>query len=203
MTTTAKHVEDACASLQRHLDAFAADATRTADLQRCLDLVQWLRQEYRQNSALLAPHMDRVKQLSQAVKTALSQARQSLVSQYLQAAGAVYAWERIRDNCRSLLLELATAENAQRLECPNGYVEIVRGCALTLPKAGTRQREQLCALISQAGCWPEVAYPNPVRLLKAMDEGRFGSQAAQVAQLCPARTTCRLQAHGDGQTPAL
>ena len=106
------------------------------------------------------------------------------------------AWEDLREACREMLLELASAENAHRLESPQGYVEVKQFQTASLPKAGTPQRQELADLITQAQRWPDVAYPSAARLQKALAAGLFtAEQAGEVARLCPVQTVYRLEAH--------
>jgi uncharacterized membrane protein YccC len=198
MVTTAQ-INDDCDEIARRLGAFRADADCVTDLQWCVHKLAQLRQDYRGDPAAFAPHMDRIKDLSGQVREALSASGEALTAKYLEAAGAVAAWQEIREACRDVLLELANQQDAQRLDSPAGWIEIKRSRAASLPKPGTPQREELLALITRAELWPEVAYPNAARLLKAVDAGRFTpQQAGQIARLCPAQTICRLAVHPNG-----
>lgn len=104
-------------------------------------------------------------------------------------------------------LDMATAaqvndacqEIARRLDSPAGCVEIKRSRFASLPKPGTPQREQLLALITEAQRWPDVAYPNAGRLLKAIDGGLFTpQQVGEIVRLCPVQEICRLAVHANG-----
>ena len=164
------------------------------------DNPHWLREQYRQDKALLTPHLDRIKDLGRQVAEAVATARESLAARYLEAVSAANAWERTREACRDALMELAAAEQAERLEAAGGWVEVKRIRTLSLPEAGTPQREELCATITRAGRWPEVASPNAARLLKAVDGGLFSPQeTGEIARLCPTQTVCRLVGHVAGQ----
>jgi hypothetical protein len=196
---TGEQVNEACDEIARRLASFSADADRVTDLQWCLEKLAWLREQYRSDPAVFAPHMDRIKGVSGQVREVLGTYRETLTAKYLEAASAVTGWEAIREACREVLLELANAENTQRLDSPQGWVEVKRARAASLPKPGTPQREQLFALITLAQRWPDVAYPNPARLLKALDGGLFTpEQAGEIARLCPITTISRLAVHPKG-----
>lgn len=195
----AAQIEQACEEIARHLANFSADASRAADLQACLSKLAWLREQYRADRQAIAPYVDRLKDLSRQVREALAASRQLLTGKYIEAVSAVAAWEWVREAYRAALLELAAAENAQRLDSPQGWVEVKHARSVSLPRLGTPQREQLLAIITQAQRWPDVAYPTPARLLKAMDAGLFTpEQAAELARLCPPQTICRLATHPAG-----
>ena len=196
---TAAQVNDACQEIARRLESFRADAGRVADLQWCREKLAWLREQYRGDAAVFAPYMDRVKGLSQQVRDVIAASRETLTVKYLEAAHAVTAWEAVREACREALLEWAGGENAQRLDSPAGWVEVKRLRTASLPKPGTPQREQLQALITEAQRWPDVAYPNAARLLKAVDGGLFTpQQVGEIVRLCPVQEICRLAAHPNG-----
>jgi hypothetical protein len=198
MAITLQQVEEACGSIGRDLEAFRASPDRLSDLQGCLAGLQWLRECYRQDKTLMASYVDRLRELSRQVREALSGARESLTERYLKAAAAMSAWEAIRDACRDALVELSGAENVERFDSAEGWVQVRRVKSMSLPKIGTDQREQLSALITQAARWPDVAFPSAPRLLKALEGGLFSpDQAAEIARLCPTRTTCRLISHPD------
>ena len=188
---TAGQVNEACEEIARRLASFRADADNVTDLRWCLEKLAWLREQYRGDEAAFAPHMDRIKDLSRQVREGLAASREALTAKYLEAAGAVTAWEAIREACRDALLELANEQNAQRLDSPSGWVEVKRSQSVSLPKTGTPQREQLLNLITRAQRWPDVGYPNATRLLKAIEGGLFTpDQAGELARLCPAQTIC-------------
>jgi hypothetical protein len=203
MAVSVQQVEAACQNIGRFLESFGAAPDRPGDLQRCLEGLDWLRQVYREERALLAPYMDRVKDLSRQVHEALAAAREKLAGQYLEALAAVAAWQEIREACRDALVELAEAQNASRLESPSGWIEVKRARTISLPKNGTPQREQLCDILTRADRWADVSLPNPARLLKAMDAGLFAAdQVGELSRLCPVRTLCRLVAHPSGRASA-
>jgi uncharacterized membrane protein YccC len=159
MAVTGQQVEDACDNIARNLETFRAAPDRPADLKRCLDAMAWLREQYREAPALLAPYVGRLKLLSQQVHQALADARESLTSQYLQANAAVAAWEDIREACRDALVELATAQNAQRLESPQGWIEVKRAQSISLPKAGTPRGRNLPASSRRRSDGPRWRFP--------------------------------------------
>ncbi|RPI60272.1 MAG: hypothetical protein EHM48_07500 [Planctomycetaceae bacterium] len=192
-------VEQACSDISRRLASFRADAARVEDLRQCLVALDWLRQQYRCRQAVVAPYLDRIKELSGQVRQAMAESRESLTAKYLEAVSAVAAWEEMREACRDVLLELANAENVQCLTSPRGSVEIKHSQIALLPKTGTAQREELLAVITQAQRWPDVAYPSPARLSRALEGNLFTpEQAAQVTRLCPIQTVYRLAAHHNG-----
>ena len=119
---TATQVNDACEQIDRRLANFRADAGRVADMKWCLEKLAWLREQYRLAPAAFASHVDRIKNLSQQVHEVLAAAREALTARYLEAVGAVAAWEAIREACRDALLELANEKNLQRLDSPRGWV---------------------------------------------------------------------------------
>jgi hypothetical protein len=194
-----RRVEDVCDDIGRWLAGFRADGDSVWELQGCLAGLRWLRERYRADKAAVEPHMDRVKDLSRQVRQAVADSRESLTAKYMEALSAVSSWTAIREACREALLEFANAENAQRLDCPRGWIEIKRNQSASIPRLGTPQREQLHGLITQAQCWPDVAYPNAARLLKAVAAGLFTpQQAGTIAELCPSQTICRLVTHDHG-----
>jgi hypothetical protein len=196
---TAAQVNDACQEIARRVESFRTDAGRVTDLQWCREKLEWLREQYRGDPAVFAPYMDSIKGLSRRVREVTAASREALTAKYLEAAGEVTAWETVREACRDALVELANEENAQRLDSPIGWVEVKRLRTASLPKPGTPQREQLQALITEAQRWPDVAYPNAARLLKAIDGGLFTpQQVGEIVRLCPVQETCRLAAHPNG-----
>lgn len=197
--TTAAQVNEACDEIARRLAIFRADIDCVTDLQWCLDKLAWLREQYRLDPAVFSPRMDRIKELSRQVRETLCASRESLTAKYMEANSAVSAWQAVREACRAALLELANAENAQRLVSPQGVVDIKRSRTMSLPKLGTQQRADLSAIITEAQRWPDVAYPSAPLLLKAVDGGLFTpQQAGQIALLCPIQIICRVSAHPNG-----
>ena len=193
---TQRQIEEACENIGRDLEAFRADPDRVAELQRCLASIAWLREQYRLDKAALEPFVDRLKELSQQTQQALSGAREALTTKYLEAIGAITAWEDVREACRLALIELSVAQNVGRFDSPQGSVEVKKGTSISLPKTGTPQREQLCEIITSAGRWSEVALPNASRLLKAVEENLFTQeQTREISRLCPAQTIYRLAGH--------
>lgn len=195
MAVTAQ-IANACQEMTSRLNSFRQDATRVTDLQWCIEKLNWLRAEYRADPAALADSLVSIKELSRQVREVLLASSESLTASYLDAARQAAAWESYREACRDALVELASDPSIQRLESPQGWIEIKRSRSVTLPKSGSSQREQLLNLISQAQRWPDVALPNGARLLKALDGGLFSADIAeQIARLCPAQTICRLATH--------
>lgn len=193
---TAAQVNEACDEIARRLASFRANVDCVTDLQWCFAKLAWLRQEYRGDPAAFAPQIDRIKDLSRQVRQAAAQSRETLTVKYLEACAAVAAWDALREACREVLMDLANEQDAHRLDSPLGWVEVKRTHTVSLPKPGTPQRDQLLAIITQAERWPDVAYPNPARLLKAIGGGLFTpQQAGELALLCPTQIICRLAAH--------
>jgi hypothetical protein len=194
-----RRVEDVCDDIDRGLAGFRADGDSVLELQGCLAGLRWLRERYRADNASVEPYLERVKDLSRQVHAAVAASGESLTAKYMEALSAVSAWQAVREACREALLDLANVENAQRLDCPRGWIEIKRNQSASIPRLGTPQRKQLNELITQAQCWPEVAYPNAARLLKAVAAGLFTpQQAGTIGELCPTQTICRLVAHDHG-----
>ena len=200
LMSNAEQIEEACGNIEQALAAFGGNAERVSEIGRCLEAVSWLREQYRADRALVELHLPRIKELTRRVHEAIAAARESLAAKYLQALGAVAAWEGIREACRDALAELAGAENLDRLDCQQGWIEIKHFRSVAMPRAGSPQREELAALITQAGRWADVGSPNGQRLLKAIDGGLFTpQQAGQLARLCPVQNGCRLVGHAAGQ----
>jgi hypothetical protein len=194
--TTQRQIEEACENIGRDMAAFRADPDRVAELQRCLTAIGWLREQYRLDKAALEPFMDRLKDLSRQTQQALSDARETLTTKYLEAVGALTAWEDVREACRLALIELSVAQNIGRFDSPQGSVEVKQATSISLPKTGTVQREQLCEIITSAGRWSEVALPNASRLLKAVEENLFSQeQAREISRLCPTQIIYRVAGH--------
>ena len=193
---TQRQIEEACENIGRDLAAFRADPDRVAELRRCLAAIGWLREQYRADKAALEPFMDRLKNLSRQTQQALSDARETLTTKYIEAAGAITAWEDVREACRLALIELSVAQNIGHFDSPQGSVEVKKATSISLPKSGTPQREQLCDIITSAGRWSEVALPNASRLLKAIEENLFSQeQALEINRLCPTQIIYRVAGH--------
>lgn len=190
------NLDHMCGEIARRLAAFRADASRIIDLQFCLEKLAWLREEYRTNPDALASRIDALKDISRQVRETITISCEVLTAKYLEAVSAVAAWETVREACRAALLELSNSSDLQRMDSPQGWIEVKRTRAITMPKPGTPQREQLLSLIARAQRWPDVAIPSPARLLKAIDAGLFVPEDVdKITQLCPAQTVCRLAAH--------
>ncbi len=199
MAITQQQIEETCGKIERGLAAFAGDAARVIELQNALVWLQWLRQQYRDNRALLDPFVQRLQDYGQQITQAVRSARGALAAEYLRAGQAVQDWERRREACRDALVELARADKLDRFESSDGWIEVRAFRGMSLPKPGTPQRAQLGELITQAGRWPEVASPVGVRLLKALDDGLFAAeQAERLRALCPVLTVWRLTGHAQG-----
>lgn len=195
MGTTTKQIEDACGAIEQSLASFAESSENVLQLQRAMADLAWLREQYAADKTLLTPYMDRLKDLSRQVREAAAAAKDALTAQFLRATAAAGAWTDIRDACREALADLAASQGIKRFDCPDGAVFVNQSRSLSLPKTGSSQREELLALISETGRWPQVGQPNPTRLLKAIDQGLFTPQhAAQLAALCPVHTISRLVA---------
>lgn len=195
--STDSAIAQACDNLTRTLEAFRAQPQQLTALRQCLDQLQHLREEYRQDKAAFAPHVEKLRQLSAQVHEAIAAAAEMLAGQYLEAVAQTSAWQKIRETCRDALAELAKARKIPRFTCAAGTIEARPFQSMALPPAGSPARQALSDLITLAGRWPEVAYPTGPKLLKAFAQGLFSpEQAAQLTQLCPVETQVRLMAKG-------
>ncbi len=195
MSTTPKQIQDACGNIETCLKNFAADNERIFDLQRALAALQWLRQQYAADKALVEPFLQQLKHYSQQIAQIIAAAREALTNDFLAAGTAVAAWEQRRDACREILIELAHTQHVEHLQASGGSVEIKQVRSLTMPRPGTPQRDELTEIIRQANIWEAVASPIAPKLLKAMDDGLFTpEQAAKLSQVCPVGSTWRLAA---------
>jgi len=193
MAITQQQVQEACANIERSLETFRADPQKVDQLGGALAAQQWLREQYRTNKDLLEPHVDRLRDLGRAICDCLRAAREALTEEYLRAMDAENAWKSRRQTCRDALIELARADNVEHFESSSGRIDLKQVRSMTLPKAGTPQREELAGLIRDSGRWEDVTAPNAARLLKALDEGLFTpEQAARLALLCRVGTSFRL-----------
>ena len=110
-----------------------------------------------------------------------------------EAVQATTAWQKRRDDCRALLVELAAADRLERLDCPQGHIEVKYAKSAVVPGPGTPQRAELYALLDAAQRWADVAVVNPLRLMKAVDQGLFTPlQVGQITKLCPVQSSARL-----------
>jgi len=193
---TPPQVEEACGTIERSLGAFRADPRDTAPLLHAVETQQWLRDQYRDNRAVLDPFADRLRDLGQAISESIRSARQALTEAYLRATEAANAWDRRRRVCRDALADLARTDGIERFESPLGWIDVHHIRSVTLPSAGTPERDELGALIRETGKWEAVTQPNGRKLAKALDEGLFSpEQAARLAALCTIETVCRLTGH--------
>ena len=198
MVSTAD-IEQACQAAESALAEFEADASKLAALRRARENLQWLREQYRADAALLQPFLDRLKACSQQLVAAMRAAATALADEYLHAGQMVEAWQARRGICRDALAELARLDNLQQFQAASGSIDVKPFRLLRLPPAQSPERQEIMAIIDQAGLWAETTVLNPSRLLKAVDGGRFAPpQAARLGALCPVETSCRLSA----RTPA-
>ena len=199
MAIVAADIEQACQATESALAEFSGDASKLASLRRAREGLQWLREQYRTDAALLQPFLDRLKACSQQVVAAIRAAATALADEYIHAGQMVDAWQARRDICREALAELARLDNVRHFPSASGGIDIKPFRSLRLPPAESPQRQELVAIIEQAGLWAETSVLNPLRLLKAVDGGRFApEQAARLGVLCPVETSCRMSVH----TPA-
>ena len=186
-------IAQACENLNREVDAFRAGPQQLGALRKCLDQLQWLRDEYRRDKAAFEPHIERLRELSNQVHEAIAAATESLAAQYLEAVSQIDAWQDIREACRDGLAELAKARKITEFNCAAGLIEAKAFQSMKVPEAASPQRQELCDLITEAGRWSDVASPIASRLLKAMSQGLFTPrQAGRLTQLCPLETQIRL-----------
>ena len=190
---TERQVDGMCERIERDVRSFEEDPERVAELRGAMEALRSLRDQYADNKTMMAPYVDRLSEYSRRLRASISAARQRLTEKYLQASRAVKKWREIREGCRDALLELVRAENVECFQAEQGWIEIHATRTVSLPDAGTSEREEVLALITQAGLWAEVGQPNGHKLLRALDGGRFSPEAAaRVAELCPVRTVHRL-----------
>jgi hypothetical protein len=196
MTLTAETVEQVCGRIERGQADFAADPTNVAALHEAFGLLQWLRGQYHDNRAVLDGCVGRLRELREKMLGVVRQSQQALTAEYIKAGQAARAWQDRQAACRDLLAEVATLDGSQRLDSPEGQLDVTHTRTLTLPPAGSAERAQLLALLDESGRWSDVATVNPLRLAKAMDTGRFApEQVGRLTKLCPVRAACRLAVH--------
>ena len=195
MAIAVADIEQACQAAESALAEFSADASKLAALRRARENLQWLREQYRTEPALLQPFLDRLKSCSQQVVAAMRAAATALADEYIHAGQMVEAWQARREICRDALAELARLDNVQQFQAASCNIDVKPFRSLRLPPADSPDRQEIMAIIGQAGLWAETTVLNPSRLLKAVDGGRFAPpQAARLTVLCPVETSCRLSA---------
>jgi hypothetical protein len=196
MSLTAETVEEVCGRIERGQADFAADPANVEALHEALGLLQWLRGQYHENRAVLDGCVGRLRELRERLLATVRQSQQGLTAEYIKAGQAARAWQDRQAACRDLLAEVATLDAVPKFDSLAGQVDVTQVRTLTLPPAGSAERAQLVALLDESGRWADVATPNPLRLAKAMDTGRFApDQVARLAKLCPVRPACRLAVH--------
>lgn len=196
-------IEQACQRVERGLADFAASPQRFHALQDAMVTQQWLRRQYQAGPQPFQDYVSRLKALGQALRGALRQAQDRLVEEYLKANQAIEAWEQRRQACREALMELTRTEGIAEFAAASGQVRVVPSRALRLPPADSPERGQMMDLLEQAGMLRSVCLPNPTRLLKAVEGGRFSpEQAARLAQLCPIEQTLRVIGRMNSGSPA-
>jgi hypothetical protein len=196
MSLTAETVEQVCGRIERGQADFAADPANVEALHEALGLLQWLRSQYHDNRAVLDGCVERLRELREKLLAAVRQSQQGLTAEYIKAGQAARAWQDRQAACRDLLAEVATLDDVQKYDSPEGQVDVTHIRTLTLPPAGSAERAQLVALLDESGRWAEVATPIASRLAKAIDTGLFApDQVDRLAKLCPVRPACRLAVH--------
>ncbi len=193
MVLTEQQMADACATIERQLEAVEADPTAVSSLLEARALLQSLRDGYRENRQTMDRHMERLQGYSRRIGRCMSACREALTAEFLSADRAARKAQETRDVCREALLELARTERTDHFESPAGRVIIKQSKTLSLPPAQSPERERLVSIIEQAGRWAEVGQLNPARLRAALNQSLFSpDQAAQIAELCPEKTVFRL-----------
>lgn len=196
MTLPAAKIEETCDSIRTDLTAFAGDHSRLDELLRAVSSLEWLRGQYRVDKTAFEQHVDALKDLSRQVTDSLRTAREALTSEFIQASEALTAWRRRREVCRCALIDLVGADGVGRFDSPDGWVDVRGTEALSLPKPGTDSREEIRAIVTQAGRWPDLGVLNARRLREALSKGLFfPAEAARIHELCPTREAHRLIAH--------
>lgn len=196
MAITEQKIQQMLADVDGFLAAYRGDPERIPELQKALAAMNWLRGQYREDRSAFEPFVDRLHQAGKQVAECIRAGQEVLAAAYLEAGEAISAWRAKREACREALAELARADGVKQFLCRTGCINVSRTQSLTLPRLDTAQRDQLAAVISEAGAWAAVAHPSSSRLKKALDDGLFNAaQAERITALCPERTVYRLIGH--------
>lgn len=193
MKLSEQKVQEVCGRAERALADFDAAPADVAALHAAHEMLGWLRTQYPENRDLLDVHLPRLKSLRERMIDRSRRAAADITAAYIEAAQAASAWEKRREDCRDLLVELAEADKLDRLDSGAGHVEVRRVKSAMVPKADTPQRAELHALLDQSQRWADVASVNSLRLMKAIDSGLFSPlQVGQLMKLCPMQISPRL-----------
>lgn len=196
MALPPSRIEETCDSIRTDLTAFAGDPSRLDELLRAVSSLEWLRRQYGVDKTGFEQHVDALKDLSRQVTDSLRTAREALTSEFIQASEAQTAWRRRREVCRDALIDLVAADGVKRFDSPDGWVDVRGAGALSLPKPGTDSREEIRAMVTKAGRWPDLGILNARRLQEALSKGLFfPAEAARIQELCPTRDAHRLIVH--------
>ncbi|MFB3891037.1 MAG: hypothetical protein ACE15C_03330 [Phycisphaerae bacterium] len=201
MSINLAQAQETCERIKRNVEAFRAAPAKIEPLLAAMSSLQWLRGLYPYNKAAIGPCVGELRELGAAVAECARQAREALTEEYLKATSAIRAWEHRREVCRDALMELAKTDRVALFSSASGAVEVKPYRALTLPRAGTPQRDELAALIRETGRWEALTMPNGGRILKALDDNVLSpDQAARMTALCRIEDTVRLSGRF-GTTP--
>lgn len=85
MVLTEQQMTDACAAIERQIEAIEADPTAVSSLLEARALLQSLRDRYRENRQMMDLHMDRLRGYSQRVGRCMSACREALTAEFLNA----------------------------------------------------------------------------------------------------------------------
>jgi hypothetical protein len=146
---------------------------------------QWLREQYRASPGAFAPHVGRLTALRQRFNALASRMIEQIVDRYHELATQVQALEREKETWRDLLITTSLARQVD-LHGRRAVVHVRTTEARNLPAAGSPNRTLLEQMLSEAGCWREVAQLSATKLQTAIARHALPqSCAAAVERLCP------------------
>ena len=195
MSIQAEQIETTCEAVAQNLADFGAEGAQLDSLLDALAALRWLREQYADSKDAFAPLLGRLGELKQQAAEAMRAAREALTREYLQAGSAADAWRARREACRDALAELAQQDKIDVFQCAEGAVTVTPYRAMSLPPAGSAQRDEIVQIVTEAGRWPDASVLNPRKLIEAVEAGLFSPEhAGRITAICRPREKCRLSA---------
>lgn len=144
---------------------------------------QALRQQYRQDPASMAAHVEALASQSRRFDEILRARLPELVDRFHQLTAQIRAAQQEKDDLRKVLIELSTATGQSSLAGQDARVKVEASKGTRLPSANSDERARILELVRQAGMWERVSILSTAKLNSALKNDEFEEADRQAIEV--------------------
>ncbi|MBI4867097.1 MAG: hypothetical protein HY816_09110 [Candidatus Wallbacteria bacterium] len=190
MIASQAKVEAECERVEAGLAQFTRQGNLT-ELGDAQDAIETLRELYRAQPASVAPHLERIKRLADAVREEIVAQQDALAAEYAAVAQEEMRLAERKRKLRAALVEACRVHGDKVVQV--GAVRGTRLSSLRLPPAKSPGRAELEQRLRDAGRYDEFTMLAAAKLQSAFQRGQLSVElSAAVSRLCGTEPNYRL-----------